>query len=293
MSQEGSNNSGVDRRKVLKSIGVASISGTTLGTGNASATSFETNNLDVAELQGDARENAVQKARNTTAFKKYADGFEQESAVKKFSLEKTAKSAFRVENDKSTYSKYYVVSFSARVKMKAKQGFINTDKKSVTADLTITFADTSATGRLVIEEQSNDQVVVRSVTYSQKEGAIELLKQTSNVAKDTPEILPSEKVRITNGSVKSVEQDTKVTAQSGQAVVSAQSSCFCADVFSAVCSVGCSVSAGVPCALVTGPNSIYACPVIVGAICAAYIISGSCPPSGLTTVEACQQIGYC
>lgn len=191
-----------------------------------------------------------------------------------------------------TYNEYHVVSFSVRVKMKAEQGFINTDKNSVTANLVITFADTSATGRLVIEEQSNEQVVARSVTYS-KGGTIELLKQTANVSEDTPEIRPSEKVRINNGSVKSIKRDTTVTAQSGQAAVSASSGCFCADVFEAVCSVGCGVSAGVPCALVTGPTSIYACPVIVGAICAAYIISGSCPPSGLTPVGACQQIGFC
>lgn len=61
---------------------MASIFGTALGAGNASATSFKTNNLDVTELQGDARENAVQKAQDTTAFRKYEDSFEQESAVK-------------------------------------------------------------------------------------------------------------------------------------------------------------------------------------------------------------------
>lgn len=296
MSQNGSEDAGVNRRKVLKSIGVTAISGTAIGATSVSGTASvapDSSSLDVDELDGNTREKVVQEAQETATFEKYVDGFEEEAIVKKFSLQQTAKSVFRVQKDDSTNSEYYVVSFPVKIQINEQGISTSTDKESVTADLVITFSATSETGRVVIEKRSNKQVVVQSVNYMRNEGTIEILNQTANVENDNPNIKPTEKLEITNSGVNVTNTGSKTGASSEPDITPTHEDCFCAEVFGAVCNTGCGVSTGVTCAIVTGPSSVFACPVIVGAICAAYTLSDSCPPGDVTKVGACQTMGYC
>lgn len=293
----------INRRRFVKALGA---------TGGAGAFGMLTQTTEaqstfnnVKELNGSFKKQVVNQARSSLIYQTYRQHLPNESVVEKFDIINQNASVYRVINEVNR--EYEIIEFPIDISL-SNEEFDSQDTGS-TAAFIVVLTDTSVDASIILERINTydniTKVVMEIIELNSSSSSSGLNEDNPSAQKST--IDTSSDIENINrrgatatidrkeGELLSREQYVIENNEKRPIAVIQQQNCqLCRNVFSALCSVGCSVSAGVPCAIATGGTGAAVCPVIVGLLCAYYgIFSGSCPPADITRQDACEAIGYC
>jgi hypothetical protein len=280
---------GIKRRKVLKSFGSTGAVGGAVISGTV-AVPDSSEQPKVEELSGARLNRTESAARRTDAYRSYRNGLQQSAATEQFALSTDAASAYHVSESDGPVAEYSVISFPVEIIVRGPRREIDSNRGSMSAHLVIAASEKRSYGEVVVEKRTEEEPVVRTyrIRPEGKHGSLRVHEAVAEVDEEGGISVSSK-----GSESKVLESGIAPGVGESPASITASNDCLCVDVLSALCSTGCGVSAGVPCAIATGPAGVFACPVIVGALCAAYAIADACPPGSFTKRGACRNIGYC